>query len=105
MLKKIDRSVPEWPRYKEDGITAAGFRNEEGNQPCFCTTHNKCSLYILHKLTEHHPTVKMIFNRVMPTIDKIWPNCGDRTVETEINGEKWKLFLYFAFSHILIRRL
>ena len=105
MSEEVDRSVPNWPRYRENGITPAGFRIEESNQPCFCTAYNRCSIYLPHEITEHHPTAKMVFNRIMPTIAKICPACVDRTVEIEINGERWKLFLYFVFSHILIRRL
>lgn len=99
-----DTSVPQYPNIRTDGITPAGLGNIKGNKPCFCTEANRCLLYIPHSLTENQSVARSIFTQIMPIIDDMWPNCGDRTATVMIDGGKWNLFLEFVFSHILIQR-
>ncbi|MGA2418064.1 MAG: hypothetical protein ABSF55_02405 [Candidatus Staskawiczbacteria bacterium] len=103
--EKEARAKPDWPQIRNDGITAGGFGDRNGDKPCFCTRANNCDLYIPHSLTKDEATARAIFEQIMPTIMKMWSEgCGNRYVTVEVNEERWELFLEFAFSHILIHR-
>ncbi|MFC1622569.1 hypothetical protein ACFL1Y_01055 [Patescibacteria group bacterium] len=101
---KERRERPEWPKIARNTITPNGFDNEEGDKPCFAMEYNRCYVYIPHSFISDYKTAKSIFKQILPTLDEMWPDCGDRHVVVNIQGKKEKLFLYFAFSHILVKK-
>lgn len=94
--------VLNWPRIREDGVTPRGLGREQGGQPCFGTRYNHCDVYVPKTMTGDPATARSIFEQLIPTLDGMWPECGDRTVEIQFEGRPITLLLYFAFSHILV---
>jgi len=101
----VDRSVPDWPEIRES-ITPAGFGHKEGNQACFCTKINKCSLYIPHSFIEDMDSAKSIWEQIKPIVDKFWKESGtgNRIATVSLKGKKRKIRLKHGFSHILIKK-
>ncbi|MDD5567181.1 MAG: hypothetical protein PHH01_03210 [Patescibacteria group bacterium] len=92
-----------WPSIKEDGLTATGFGNVFGEQPCFTIVYNSCTVYLRKCVVPDLETARDVFRQLLPTLDGMWPNCGDRRVEITLRGKPTRLHLYFAFAHIDIR--
>ena len=97
------RYCPPWPEIGKNGVTASGFGNPKGNAPCFCTQHKQCYIYIPHSLTTDATKARDIFQQIMPTIENIWENPGDRNVVVRLDGKETTLFLEFGFAHILVQ--
>lgn len=64
----MNRLVPVWPDVNENCMTPNGFGYEEGDQPCFSTEINFCSVYLSHKLMRNLSQAKSIFEQIIPTL-------------------------------------